>query len=303
MKQVYLIIIAAALISSGCIEEPERLDLSIVQEPDIRKNDTAIRVAIASVISPKESIGYYEEMIRYISVKLGRPVKIVQRRTYQEINDLIKNNEIDFAFICSGPYIDGNKEFGMKILVAPQAYGKMTYSSYIIVPKNSNYTNISDLRGKRFAFTDPLSNSGKIYPAYRLYLINETPESFFGKDEKGRNNYFYTYSHDNSIIAVAERLAEGAAVNSLIYEYMTDKNPELISRTRIIEVSQMFANPPVVVSRDIDPFLEQKLKDIFLNMYDDDEGRRILSRVMIDRFVTINDSAYDSIREMREKTK
>ena len=289
------------LIASGCVEKPQVLNLSIVQEPGITENDTSVKVAIASVISPKESSGYYEGMIQYISIKLGGPVKIVHRRTYQEINDLIRKGEIDFAFTCSGPYVEGNKEFGLKILVAPEAYGRNTYNSYIIVPANSSYENISDLRGKRFAFTDPLSNSGKFYPAYRLSLINETPESFFGVDENGRSKYFYTYSHDNSIIAVAEQLADGAAVNSQVYKYMMDKKPEISSKTRIIDVSPPFANPPVVVSKDIDPFLEEKLRDIFLNMDKDEEGKKILSSVMIDRFLIINDSAYNSIREMRER--
>ncbi|MBU3966359.1 MAG: hypothetical protein KKG76_03135 [Euryarchaeota archaeon] len=80
------------MIASGCVEKQEVLNLSIVQEPDIMENDTSVKVAIASVISPKESIRYYEGMIQYISIKLGGPVKIVQRRTYKEINDLVKNS-------------------------------------------------------------------------------------------------------------------------------------------------------------------------------------------------------------------
>ncbi|MDD5615824.1 MAG: phosphate/phosphite/phosphonate ABC transporter substrate-binding protein [Candidatus Methanoperedens sp.] len=303
MKTILLIILTSAIISSGCIEKTEMLNLSIVKEPDIRGNDTAIKVAISSVISPKESINYYEGLIQYISSKLGRPIKIIHRRTYQEINDMVKKGEIDFAFVCSGPYVEGNDEFGMKLLVVPESYGKNTYYSYIIVPRNSNYTNLSDLRGKRFAFTDPLSNTGWLYPAYRLSLINETPESFFGADEKFRNNFFYTYSHDNSIIAVAEGVAEGAAVNSRVYEYMKFEKPDIIQQTRIIEVSQPFANPPVVVSGDVDPLFEQRLKDIFLNMDKDEEGKKILSRIMIDRFVTLNDSNYDPIREMRNSIK
>lgn len=301
--KIFILFIIILVIASGCIEKREVLNLTIVQEPRVTENDTSVKVAIASVISPKDSIEYYEGMIQYISKKLGGPVKIVHRRTYREINDMIKNGEIDFAFVCSGPYVEGNNEFGMKLLVAPEAYGGNTYYSYIIVPMNSSYENISFLRGKRFAFTDPLSNSGKLYPAYKLSLINETSESFFGVDENGRNNYFYTYSHDNSIIAVAEQLAEGAAINSQVYEYMKIKKPDIISKTRIIEISPPFANPPVVVSKDIDPFLEQKLKDIFLNMDKDEEGKKILSNVMIDRFITINDSAYNSIREMRERIK
>ena len=306
MKYVSIISIISViliLLISGCIDKTEKIDLNVIQEPETIKNDSSINVAIASVVSPKESYEYYNEMIQYISRSLRGNVKIIQRRSYQEINELIKNNEIDFAFVCGGAYIDGNSEFGMKILVAPEVNGNTTYHSYIIVHNNSNYTNLIDLRGKKFAFSDPLSNSGKLYPTYRLYLINETPDSFFGIDGQGRNNWFYTYSHDNSIIAVAEQLAEGAAVDSLVYEYMKETRPEIIAKTRIIETSPSFGIPPVVVSKDIDPFLEEKLRNVFLNMDKDEEGKRILSLVKVNRFVYLEDNAYDSIREMRKQIK
>ncbi len=304
MKRAYLVIFII-LIITGCIEKQDKVNLSIVQEQGAMVNDTAIKVAIASVVSPKESYAYYEEMMQYFSKKLGGPVKTVQRRSYQEINQLIQDNEIDFAFICDGAYIDndGKTTAGMRLLVAPQVNGKTTYNSYIIVHKNSNYTDFLDLRGRKFAFSDPLSNTGKLYPAYRLALINETPRSFFGMDENGRNNTFYTYSHDNSIIAVAEGLAEGAAVNSLVYEYMKNTRPEIIAKTRVIEVSPPFGIPPVVVPEAIDPFLEHRLKDIFLDMDKDENGMKILSNVKIDRFVSINDNAYNSVMEMRKRVK
>jgi phosphonate transport system substrate-binding protein len=300
MKYAYIIFVLFIVLFSGCVDKTEKINLSVVEEPQKVVNDPDVRVAIASVVSPKESYVYYEDMIQYISQKIGGSVKIDQRRSYQEINDLIKNNEIDFAFVCGGAYIDGNSEFGMKLLVVPIVHGNTTYNSYIIVQNESNYTDLTDLRGKKFAFSDPLSNSGKLYPAYRLFLLNETPDSFFGKDEQGKNNWFYTYSHDNSIIAVAEKLAEGAAVDSLVYEYMKETHPEIIAETRILEISPPFGIPPIVVSENIDPFLEEKLRDIFLDMNNNEEGKKILANVKIDRFTQLNDSAYDSIREMRK---
>ena len=300
MKYVALLSFLLIVLISGCVDQTEKINLSVVEEPQNVVKDAAVRVAIASVVSPKESYEYYDDMIQYISQKISGSVKIVQRRSYIEINDLIKNNEIDFAFVCGGAYIDGNSEFGMKLLVVPVVHNNTTYNSYIIVQNESNYSDLADLRGKKFAFSDPLSNSGKLYPAYRLYLINETPDSFFGKDDLGKNNWFFTYSHDNSIIAVAETLAEGAAVDSLVYQYMKETHPEIIAKTRIIEISPPFGIPPIVVSKDIDPFLEKRLRDIFLDMSNDDEGKNILANIRIDRFTQLNDSAYDSIREMRK---
>ncbi len=77
MKNIYLIIFIIVIATSGCIEKHQIVNLSIVQEPDIRKNDTSVVVAIAPVVSQKESYVYYEDMIRYISGKLGGPVRIV----------------------------------------------------------------------------------------------------------------------------------------------------------------------------------------------------------------------------------
>ncbi|MCZ7402183.1 MAG: phosphate/phosphite/phosphonate ABC transporter substrate-binding protein [Candidatus Methanoperedens sp.] len=300
MKYATLLFFLLMVLISGCLDKTEKINLSAVEEPQKVINDPAVRVAIASLVSPKESYEYYEDMIQYISQKIGGSVKIVHRRSYKEINDLIKDNEIDFAFVSGGAYIEGKSEFGMKLLVAPVVNNNTTYNSYIIVQNESNYTNLTDLRGKKFAFSDPLSNSGQLYPAYRLYLINETPDSFFGKDEQGKNNLFYTFSHDNSIIAVAEKLAEGAAVDSLVYNYLKETHPEIIAKTRIIEISPPFGIPPIVVSKDIDPFLEKKLRNIFLNMNNDEEGKKILANIRIEKFTNLNDSAYDSIREMRK---
>jgi phosphonate transport system substrate-binding protein len=303
MKFAFLLFCLFILLISGCVDKTEKIDFNAVQEPETIINDSSVKVAIASVVSPKESYEYYEDLIRYISRSLGGNVKIIQRRSYQEINDLIKKNEIDFAFVCGGAYIDGNSEFGMKILVAPVVNGNTTYHSYIIVRNNSNYTGLSDLRGKKFAFSDPLSNSGKLYPAYRLYLMNETPESFFGVDEQGKNNSFFTYSHDNSIIAVARQIADGAAVDSLVYEDMKETHPEIIEKTRIMETSPPFGIPPIVVSKDIDPFLEERLRNIFLNMDEDEDGKEILAKLKIEKFVNLSNNAYDSIREMRKQVK
>jgi phosphonate transport system substrate-binding protein len=265
----------------------ERVDIIAAQQ----SNYDEVRIAVAGVISPREAFIYYNDIIDYISEKLGKPVKLVQRETYQEINDLVKNEQVEVAFVCSGAYIEGHDKFGMELLVAPLIYGKAVYYSYIIVPADSPVNSLEELRGKKFAFTDPLSNSGRLAPTYMLAKMNETPASFFGM-------YIFTYNHDKSIEAVAEKLVDGAAVDSLIWDYLNETRPELTSKTKIIEISQPFGIPPVVVHRDLDPELKEKLKEIFLHMHEDEKGRQILEKVKIDRFIETDDRAYDSIREM-----
>ncbi len=203
----------------------------------------------------------------------------------------MKEGRIDAAFVCSRPYVEGHRDFGMEVLCVPVCFGKTEYSSYFIVHKDSAIQNLEDLRGKVFAFSDPLSNTGMLVPVYTLAMIGESPESFFKR-------YIFTYSHDNSIRSVAEKFVDGAAVDSLIWEYENITEPEWTSQTRIIYRSAPFAIPPVVVSPDIAHELKEKLRSAFLNMHNEPGGREILKRVLIDRFTVVEDIAYDSIRQM-----
>ncbi len=130
-----------------------------------------------------------------------------------------------------------------------------------------------------------------LIPTYTLAKMGETPESFFKR-------YIFTYSHDNSIRSVAEKFVDGAAVDSLIWEYLNIKEPELTAQTKIIYKSAFCAIPPVVISPGVESELKEKLRSAFLNMHNDPKGSNILKRVLIDRFTVIEDSAYDSIRQM-----
>ncbi|MCX5884205.1 MAG: phosphate/phosphite/phosphonate ABC transporter substrate-binding protein, partial [Deltaproteobacteria bacterium] len=61
-----------------------------------------LRVAVAAMVSPKETFIYYRELIDYIGAKLDRDTVLVQRKTYGEVNDLLTREHIDLAFICTG---------------------------------------------------------------------------------------------------------------------------------------------------------------------------------------------------------
>jgi len=250
-----------------------------------------LRVAVAAVISPKGTAESYQPLLDYLSGKLDRPVELVQRRTYAEVNDLIESGFVDVAFVCTSAYVDGRERFGMELLAAPQVNGEAVYYSLLIVPKDSAAQSMADLRGKVFAFTDPMSNTGRLYPTYVVQQLGSAPDQFFART-------FFTYSHDDAIRAVADGLADGAAVDSLVYDFAVARDPYLAERLRIIHRSPSFGIPPVVVGPGIRPQLKAELQSVLLNMDDDAEGRKGLEAIGVERFVLIDDSAYASVRDL-----
>jgi phosphonate transport system substrate-binding protein len=244
------------------------------------------------MITPVSAVRYYQQVVEYLGNKLGVPAEMVHRTTYDEIDVLLENQEVDLAFICSSPYVLDNEKFGAELLVAPQVGGQVAYHSNIIVHKDSSIEEVEQLKGMTFVFVDPKSNSGRLYPTYMLAKRNESPESFF-------SSYQYSYSHNKSVEIVAKKRADGAAVDSIVYDYMVDNNSPYSEQIRVIHRSPPFGIPPVVVNPDIAPYLKRSLLAIFLEMHKDPEGRAILEAMRIEKFVEVEDSNYDGIRAMR----
>lgn len=269
----------------------QRSDMPPVRQISQPSNGS-LRVAISGVLSAGKTIESYEDLLVYMSGSLGQQHSLILKPTYAEINDLIRGERAEVAFVCSLAYVKGNEEFGMELLAVPQKQGKSEYYSYLIVPSGSDDTSLRDLKGGTFAFTDPLSNSGHLVPTYQLSLMGERSVSFFSK-------YVYTYNHDYSIMAVADRLVDGAAVDSWVYDDLIANNPEIASKTRVIERWGPYGAPPIVVSPALDSQLKERLRAFFLDFHNSEEGARLLAARGIDKFVTVPDSAYDNIRKMK----
>jgi phosphonate transport system substrate-binding protein len=296
MKKFFLLLFMILFVACAPLTQTEvtgNVDLNNLQPLPTPVGHEAIplRVAVAAVISPEGTVQSYSALLAYLEEKLNRPVELVQRRTYLEVNDLIEHGEVDVAFVCTSAYVEGHDTFGMELLVAPLVNGDTTYNSVLIVPSSSKAKDISDLRGKVFAFTDPISLSGRVYPTYLVHQLGFTPEDYFART-------FFTYSHDEAVRAVANGMADGAAVDSLVYEFAITRDKDLAEKTKVIHRSPDFGIPPVVISPLARPQVKSDLQSLLLEMANDPDAQEALASIGVQRFVIIEDSAYDSVREL-----
>lgn len=299
-KALPVVLLAAALTCAGCGVRAAKNGVDGTDEAtgtvaggalSSERDANELVVAISGMVTPDEGLKYYEGLSRYVANKAGMRLRLVHKTEYAELNRLLAEGKVDMAYSCSGPYVTGHDEFGLELLAAPVVNGESTYRAYIIVPKSSEATSLASLEGDTFAFTDPNSNTGCLVPTYMLAIMDRSPEEFFER-------VVYTYSHDNSIKAVASGEADGASVDSLIYDYAADTDATYTSKTRIIAESDAYGIPPVVVRPGLDEGLKRRLQEAFLGAEEDPEGRELLDKMNIEEFVEIDDSAYDSVREI-----
>ncbi len=247
--------------------------------------------AISAMVSPARTFSDYQAFMRLLGKRLHQPVELKQRKTYEEVNELLRTGNADCGLVCTGAFIHADRHFKETVVAVPVVHGEETYHSYVIVRKDRPYTSFADLKGKVFAFTDELSNSGALYPTYLLAKRGETPDHYFSYT-------FFTHSHDKSVEAVARGLADGAAVDSLVYDALVAAAGPCALATRIIHRSPPFGIPPVVVSPKLPPDHRRKIARALLTFADEPEGKAALARLGIDRFARPPAHLYDSVREM-----
>jgi phosphonate transport system substrate-binding protein len=255
-------------------------------------NTRPVKLGITTVLVERE-LYLQTEMVNYVGQKIGEPIELVQKRSFQASLDMLEKGEIDAAFVCGSLYTLGREEFGAEILVVPQMYAEgPIYYAYLIVPVDSPARSLKDLKGQRFAFVDPLSVTGRLVTLIDLMKMGERPENFFKAP-------LFTHSHSASIEAVADKFVDGASVMSTVWDSLTVLDPSLLSRVKVIQKSESLPMTPIVVRAGLDPSLKLRLRSAFLKMDEDPVGAGILKKMNILKFVMVPDSHYDSIRALQ----
>ncbi|BCB27402.1 phosphonate ABC transporter substrate-binding protein [Sulfurimicrobium lacus] len=226
----------------------------------------------------------------YLQQTLKRPVEFVQRDRYREMMDLLQQNKIDFAWVCDYPYVSmGNQ---VRLLAVPVNQGKPIYRSYLIVPAKDTHTrSIEDLKGAVFAYADPLSNTGYLAPRFEIKQAGYDTATFFRRT-------FFTWSHRKAIEAVASGLAQGAAVDSYVWQSLEKVNPKLTARTRVVRQSEAFGFPPFVANRSVSQADFDAMRAALLNMSHNPAGQALLAKLNLDGFIAGSPDLYKSVALM-----
>ncbi len=250
-------------------------------EPPIRFGLTAVVVT--------ENLRFLDQWSKYLEEKMERKVELVLRKSYREVMDLLDTGRVDFAWICGFPYIQKREPESLQLLSVPVYRGSPRYQSYIIVPEGSSAKHFADLQNKIFAFSDPDSNSGFLYPLNLLVENDDNPETFFRQT-------FFTFNHAETVQAVSEQFADGGAVDSYIWEYLAVTRPEVTEKTRIIKKSPSYGFPPIVSRLGVDANTVKLMKNTLEGMHEDLAGKSLLSQLKLDRFGDYPDSLFNGIR-------
>ncbi|MDI6746548.1 MAG: PhnD/SsuA/transferrin family substrate-binding protein [Rhodocyclaceae bacterium] len=230
------------------------------------------------------------EWRNYLEAKLGVAVEFHPRNSYRESMDLLHQGRLDFAWLCVYPFLY-LKDL-VRLLAVPLNQGRPYYRSYLLVAADDQRRNsMADLKGGAFAYSDLYSNTGYLVPRYQVRQLGEDPATFFRKT-------FFTWSHRKAVEAVAAGMADGAAMDSFVWDTLLQVKPALTGSTRIIGASPEYGFPPFAAHRSVSASDFNAMQRVLFGMQDDATGRQLLERLNLTGFIAGDRRLYDGVVTM-----
>jgi phosphonate transport system substrate-binding protein len=97
---------------------------------------------------------------------------------------------------------------------------------------------------------------------------------------------------------VAEGLADGAAVDSYVWETLARSHSVSTAQTRVLVRSPDFGFPPIVAGPALAEPDRQAIRRVLLSQVQDAAGRALLSELNLDNFSLETPDIYDDIARM-----
>ena len=231
----------------------------------------------------------YKYIADTLAERLGCGVELVQGSCYDDLGI-----DFDLAFICGLAYVVwGNQT---EPLVAPvltdERYkGEPIYFSDVVVRRDSRFQSFADLRNSTWVYNERYSQSG--YGIFRFHLarIDDGPSFFRREIEVG--------SHEAALQLVADGEADVAAIDSHVLATLLPSHPRLESHLRVIHTLGPSPIQPLVAARHLPEELKMTVRSALVDLANDPKTRSVLRHGHIARFVPVQDSTYDPIRDMR----
>ena len=235
----------------------------------------------------------YETIAEAVGRRLGLETELVVETSYESC----KNDVNDVCFVCSLPYIMFERDgispavpVAAPVLRGTRYANRPIYFSDVIVHRDSDATSFEDLRGKSWAYNEPLSQSGYGITRYHLLELGET-QGFFGE-------VIETGFHDTSIELVTNGFIDSSAIDSQVLAIAFDRDPDLREQLKVIDTLGPSTIQPIAVTKRFSANKRARIQQALIDLGDDPLVQPALAAGMITRIAPIGPDGYDDVRNM-----
>ncbi|CAI8801799.1 MULTISPECIES: phosphate/phosphite/phosphonate ABC transporter substrate-binding protein [unclassified Pseudomonas] len=263
--------IALALTAAGLASAKDQLTIGLIPSED-----------------SQAMIEASKQVLDTLQTRLGMPVVPFVATDYNGIIEALRAGKLDVAYLGPFSYVLATSvaEVEAFAVAVTRKTGQSAYKSVIVARKDSGIRELADLKGRTFAFVDPSSASGHLFPKAGLEQAGFVPAQLFSR-------VIFSGSHDASILAVENHKVDAAAVADRIFASAVSKGLVKQDEFQVVWSSRPIPESPMVWRKDLDPALQQKVASALASIKDVPWG----DQGVLDGFQPTSDAAYDVVRD------
>ena len=212
-----------------------------------------------------------QQIGRMLTVALGIPVQAVVTTSYSAAIEAMCAGRADIGALNAFSYVLAHQKCGAEVALVSVRFGLPYYRSQINARTDASppINTVTDLRGKRFAFVDPASTSGYLFPAAMLKKLGYDPDRFFSQT-------IFAGSHNNVILAVYRGQVDGGASFEDARDNVRTQFPDVNQKVKVIGTTNPIPNDTWSLSTRLSADVRAKIKDRLLRISKTPEGAQAL---------------------------
>ena len=245
----------------------------------------------------------------YLSEKLGMDVNVTLATDYSTIVEAMASGKVDLGIMPPAAYVQARNLDAAEAILSSQLvkYDEdteepiegeytSTFKGEVLVKADSDMESLEDLKGKKIATLSPNSASGYIYPVAEmkdlgidpltdctLTTVNDIPSEMTAV-LNGQQDACFVFQGARYVFS--SKFTDYDLYKDLKVLYLTDGD---------------IPNDAIAVQQSMDEDLKAQIKDVFMNMANDEEGKEAMSLWGHTGYGEADESAYDTIEAYTDK--
>jgi phosphonate transport system substrate-binding protein len=270
-----------AALAFGCSREGATPTGQPQQQP-------TLRVSMIPTTDPGKMLRESQPLVDYLQKETGAKIELTIPTNYAAVVEAIGNDQVDIAHLGGFTYVQASGRYGVKPLA--QRDRDQNFHSVFLTQTDSTINNLSDLKGRTFAFGDVNSTSGHLMPEYFMRRTGVDPEVIA--------KAIYTGGHDTTALAVANKKVDAGAMDEVVFDRMTKENKLPPNSVRVFYTTPPFFDYLWAARKGLD----QKLADAFAGALlkldaAEPQQKQVLDLLSATKYVRVNDADYDKLRQ------
>lgn len=261
--------------------------------PALGSEQNPIRMAIVPFIETQQLVKGMELLSAELKKETGLTYTGDVPTSYAAAVEAQCAGRVHVGWLSPLPYLLANKKCGVTMELVSVSSSGTSYRGMIIARADANIRSLQELKGKRFAWVDPGSTSGYLYPRALLLENGIDPDTAFSQQ-------IFAGGHDKVVIAVMSGQVDAGAISDDFRQRpnVLQLYPRVLEETVVVQKTADIPNDGVAFNKDLPRELVDRTKQGLLAISNRPEGKKFFTDTIGTLGVApTTDAAYDPVRK------